>query len=338
MKIVVYPSDRQGCGSYRLIWPAEVLASAGYDVKVAKRNPAVVSSGNKIVGLAEDINADAVVFQRPCRRQYLDVFNVLQKSGIKIIIDNDDNLTDIHRNNYAFGTYNYQNLPDMHWKFGLEACQMADTVTTPKLQEVYGGVVVPNCIPQRYLDIERKENELVTVGWAGHVATHPEDLQVTHGAVNQALSATKGLSRFLALGDQKTLQNLGVRERVPNGWLPGVPLDQYPGWVSQLDIGIVPLADTPFNQAKSWLKALEYSSLGVVPIGSPTPDNIRLQEETGVGFIARNPKEWSQNIEALIKDPEKRQELSVKAREFASQWTIEGNTNRWATAWGLDML
>lgn len=334
--MLCYTSDKTGCGFYRMIGPAQALAAKGYSVRVAPKNPSVVQQGNKIVGLAENLQADLVVFQRPCRRQYVEIIKVLQRDGIKVALDFDDDLTDIHRNNPAYGPYNYLHLPDMHWKFGSEACEIADivTVTTPRLQEVYGGVVVPNCIPEWYLGLKRPANDLVTVGWAGHVATHPDDLEITHGSINQALAATKGKSRFLALGDEGTMPKLGIRNREPNSWLKGVPIGDYPEFVAQLDIGIVPLADTPFNQAKSFLKALEYASLGVVPVVSPTSDNMRMVD-AGAAIVARNPKEWALEVENLIKDTEYRQDMSVKAREFASTKTLEGNTSIWAKAWGL---
>lgn len=340
--VLVFPSDRNACGSYRMIWPAEAMKAQGYDVRVARNNPAVVKQGEKIVGLAEDLHADMVFFQRPCRRQYIEIFEFLQRDGIKIIVDFDDDLTSIHPLNPAHFYYNFHgDNGDMHWKYGIQACDMADyvTVTTPRLQEVFGekSVIVPNCIPQSYLEIKRPENDLVTVGWAGITATHPIDLQVTHGAINQALAATKGKSRFLALGDEKTLQNLGVRNREPNGWLDGVKINEYPEFVSQLDIGIVPLDDTPFNNAKSFLKALEYASLGVVPVVSPTPDNMRMVD-VGAAVVARNPREWALRIKELIEDNDLRQELALKAREYASTQTIEGNTQRWADAWNLSQI
>jgi glycosyltransferase involved in cell wall biosynthesis len=224
----------------------------------------------------------------------------------------------------------------MHQKYALEACQQADivTVTTPRLQDVYGGVVLPNCVPERYLEVKRPSNALVTVGWAGHVDTHPEDLQITHGAINQALTATKGKSRFLALGDDKTMERLGIRQREPNSFQAGVKIAEYPEFVAQLDIGIVPLTDTPFNHAKSWLKALEYASLGVVPVVSPTYDNMRMVD-AGAAVVANNPKEWALRVRELIEDDERRQEIASRARTFAAEWTIENNTARWAEAWGL---
>lgn len=335
MRVIVYPSDRSGCGSNRLIWPAMALAAQGHDVKIATKNPALVSAGNRIVGLAQDIEADVVVVQRPCRIQYLEMFEILQKQGIRVVVDFDDDLTAIHRNNPAYGPYNYLHEDKgMHQRYGTIAAQMADgvVVTTPRLQEVYGGVVVPNGVPAAYLAIPRPKNLLVTVGYVGHTATHPDDLQVTHGGVNQALTETKGLSRFLALGDQKTLVNLGIRERDPHSWVPGVHLAQYAGFVSQLDIGIVPLTGTPFNQAKSWLKFLEYASLGVAPVVSPTYDNMR-GVEAGAAVAAHNPGDWIREVRSLIQEPERLSALQKRAREFAATQTIEGRAIEWWEAW-----
>lgn len=337
MNVLIFPSDKGGCGSYRLNWPGLAMQAAGYSVKVATRNPAIVMQGTEVVGLAEDLHADMVIFQRPARRQHLEAFKFFQREGMKVVVDMDDDLTSIHPSNPAYQPYNFHgDSSDMHWRHCSMACEMADivTVTTPRLQEVYGGVVVPNCVPESYLEVKRPENALVTVGWAGLTTTHPDDLQITHGAINQALAATRGKSRFLALGDEKTFSNLGVRQRTPNEYQAGVRMLDYPEFVAQLDIGIVPLADTPFNHAKSWLKALEYASLGVVPVVSPTYDNMRMVE-AGAAIVAHNPRDWALAVKGLIEDDERRQEMASRAREFASGWTIEKNTTQWAEAWGL---
>lgn len=340
MKVLVFPSDLGGCGMYRMRWPAEAMRVQGYEVRVARSNPAIIMQGEEVVGLAEDLNTDMVVFQRPARRQHIQAFKFFQQEGIKVVVDMDDDLTNIHPKNPAYQPYNFHgDNGDMHWRYCSQSCEMADivTVTTPRLQEVYGGVVVPNCVPESYLEIKRPSNGLVTVGWGGITMTHPEDLQITHGAMSQVLASTKGKSRFLALGDEQALVNLSVRNREPNGWSQGVKIHEYAEFISQLDIGIVPLTDTPFNHAKSWLKSLEYASVGVVPVVSPTPDNLRMVE-AGAAVVARNPKDWTVEVKRLIEDNEYRQEMASKARQFAAEWTIENNTATWANAWGLDLI
>ena len=333
MRVSVFPSDTGGCGNYRMRWPAEALAKQGYDVTVDTK-PKVIMQGNRVVGLPKQFPADIAVLQRPCRVQYLDLIRVLKDQGVKIVVDMDDDLSRIHPKNPAYTHYNRDN-NDMHWRHGHTACDMADlvTVTTPRLAEVYGAntktVTLPNCVPERYLSVEAVRGDMLTVGWAGYVGTHPGDLQTTHGMVNAAI---KGKARFMALGDDKMFEALSVRNREPNVYVPGVSIDEYPRAVAQFDIGIVPLEMSEFNEAKSWLKALEYAALGVAPVVSPTTDNMRMVRE-GAAYVASSPAGWKSALDTLINDERERKDLTNRAREFASQWTIERNAVRWWEAW-----
>jgi glycosyltransferase involved in cell wall biosynthesis len=256
---------------------------------------------------------------------------------IKVVIDLDDDLETIHPLNPAFDYYNPEKHPTRNWKWVMKACGMADvvTATTESLLEKYAqktqGFLIPNCIPERFLDIQKTKNELITVGYAGHTKSHPNDLQVTHGAINEAIA--KQEARFMAIGGGEDVFNkLGIRNRAPHKSSPPVDFDEYPNAVAQLDIGIVPLADTFFNECKSWLKTLEYAALGVAPVISPTRDNMRMIE-LGGAYMARNPKEWRDNVRTLINNEEERLDLVKRARAIAADWTIEANAWRWKEAW-----
>lgn len=331
MKVRLFPSDHLGCGMYRICWPGMALADKGYDVKELAR-PQVIMNGRKVIGLASNIDADVVVFQRPARLQYIELFKYLQSIGIKVVVDIDDDLATIHPKNTAF--IPYQQL-DMNWRYAIGACEMVDLVTcsTAALAEKYGkghSVVVPNCIPERYLSIEGIKEDRTTVGWAGYVETHPEDLTITHGAVNQALAGTD--AGFISIGNEKALIDLGIRNRPPHKVVSGVQIDSYPQTLAMLDIGIVPLRDSEFNRAKSWLKALEYAAVGVMPVVSPTPDNQRIVD-AGAALAASNPREWQEHIKFLINNDDERKALTTKARDFARTQTIEENCERWWEAW-----
>lgn len=333
MKVIVYPSDNGGCGHYRMRWPAEALANQGYDVEVATRMPRVVKQGEKVIDVLP-IYADAIVLQRPCLQQIIEAIQLIQKQGVKVIIDMDDDLGNIHPKNKAYAPYN---TPHMHHTFANQACELADivTVSTPALAERYAPhgrfAVLPNCVPESFLKINiNRDPGFVTVGWAGQTMTHPEDLQITHGAINEALANQR--ARFFAMGDQKTLDNLGIRYKYPHNWMGPVPLQQYPWAVAQFDIGIVPLEKSLFNQTKSWLKALEYSALNIAPVVSPTPDNMRMVD-AGAALVAHNPREWSTIVRDLIVDEVTRKDLAARARAFAAGWTIEARAEQWATAW-----
>lgn len=338
MNVVVCPSDQTGCGKYRLIWPAEALQAQGANVTIQKRPRILVNQAKKPAEILDVLvqDTDVIVFQRPASYQISQMIPLLHKKGIKVVIDMDDDLSTIHPINPSYSYYRPDTNPTRNWELAQKACDMADmvTVTTPALAEKYGKhgrvAILPNCIPDRYLKIEHVENETVTVGWPGFVLTHPEDLQTTHGAINEALA--KQNARFMAIGDPNIFNKLGIRNRPPHVFHKSVEMDEYPETVTKLDIGIVPLADTPFNHAKSWLKALEYAALGVAPVVSPTPDNMRMVS-SGAAYVARSPKEWRDTVRSLVNNQEERVALATKARNFASIWTIEANAWRWWAAW-----
>lgn len=339
MKILVCPSDETGCGKYRMIWPAEALKAQGHSIIIAPRPRIMIDKSttpHRVIDVLIPEKVKVVVFQRPGSYQISQLIPILHDKGIKVVIDMDDDLSCIHPSNPAHAFYDPEKNSERNWKWAKNACYEADlvTATTEALLDKYAphgrGMVLPNCVPQRFLEIEKKPNEMVTVGWAGWVATHPEDLQTTHGAVNEAIA--KQNARFMAIGDVDAFNKLGIRNRPPNIHEPGVGFDQYADVVSKLDIGIVPLADTPFNRSKSWLKGLEYAALGVAPVVAPTPDNMRLVEE-GAAYVARSPKAWRDIVRNLITNESERQNLAQRARSVAEKWTVEKNSFRWLDAW-----
>lgn len=337
--VLMFPADGLGCGMYRMIWPGKAAAHKGRLVTVQPKRPRIVvtqSKPPKVVGI-ETGNADVVVFQRPANYQISELIPILQAKGIAVVIDMDDDLTCIHPRNPAYKSYHPKHNPSKNHEWASRACDLADwvTVTTPALAERYGShgrvSVVPNHIPQSYLSLKRGEpNGRPNVGWAGWVSTHPDDLYVTHGMINEVLINTG--ARFMSIGDKAMYQALRVRPKPDYIHRNFVGILEYPRELIKLDVGLVPLVDSPFNRAKSWLKALEYAALGVVPVVSPTPDNMRLVE-MGAALVANNPKEWKTVVEDIVLDHEKRLEMSQHCRKVAAGLTIEDNTHLWWDAW-----
>lgn len=340
MRVEVFPSDKTGCGHYRMAWPAMALNAVGHDVRVRPGRPQIIVQGGHVVGYGEANPPDVMIFQRPCKKAYIELFEVLQRQGVRIVVDMDDDLSNIHYLNQARMYYDGHMDKTAHWRFGEEACRMADwvTVSAPALAERYAphgrASVLSNCIPEAFLSVEAPRSDLVTVGWAGTLGTHPRDLQVTEGAVAEGLAGLEDESRFLAIGEKssKLLAALNIPAKKPHAWQNGVEFKLYPAAIAQFHIGIVPLEDTVFNKSKSWLKALEYGAVGVAPIVSPTPENLRVVE-AGAALCAATPSEWREHVRRLIQSPEEIKDLAGRAKEFASNWTFEKNIDKWAAAW-----
>lgn len=321
MRVELFKADSGACSFYRLTLPAK---NSGVPTWLSDSITIGYEDG-RVVDAVSD--ADVAVFARPTRWTLVEAIRCLQARGVAVVVDMDDDFTAIDPQNTAWAAT--RTVED--WKAASEACRIADlvTVTTAALAKRYAPhgryAVLPNYIPKTYLDIT-SDRDGESVGWAGSVSTHPNDLQVTRGAVATAIRETG--ARFLVVGDgAKVRTNLGLD--TPPLTTGIVSLEDYPCAVARFDVGIVPLADSPFNQAKSALKLLEYSALGIPAVVSPTPDNLRL----GAGVAARKPRDWRHELVRLLTDTSYRTDMTQADREIAEANTIEGNGWRWAEAW-----
>ncbi|TME90581.1 MAG: glycosyltransferase family 4 protein [Chloroflexi bacterium] len=113
--------------------------------------------------------------------------------------------------------------------------------------------------------------------------------------------------------------------------LPGVPMEARP-WrgatvlhdMKTFDIGLVPLDDTPFEQAKFPFKLLQYLALGVPAVSARVGVATSVIRDRNNGLLARSADEWRNGLEALITDADLRQRLAIAGREtVAASYTME---------------
>lgn len=328
-----------GVAFYRLIWVSRVLSGMGHRITVVMpgtKSPAEIRGqiqGGRTVAASAPADADVMVFQRITHRRLSEAIPLFRAKGIAVVLDIDDDLTCIHPSNPAWKGLHPSKNGAFGWDVAQDACRDATlvTVSTDALAERYaphGRVsVLRNCVPERYLEIPHTDSDVV--GWGGALASHPDDLTVLGPAMARHTNAG---GHFRVVGPPQ-----GVKEflGIETNWSAsgGVPISHWPNQLaSDIGIGIAPLADTRFNAAKSALKVLEYSALGIPWIASPRAEYARLHAE-GAGLLAKRPRDWERLCRELANDPVRRKELSEAGREVASRFTIEKNAHLWWTAW-----
>lgn len=341
MKVYVFPADKTGCGRYRMTWPAEALRKQGLDVTVVapeKRNSNLRGQldpkTDKLVAIHPPRDADVMVLQRITHNYLVEGVTLLREMGISVVIDIDDDLSSIHPSNPAFMAMHptHGTRKDHNWRNAERACAAASysIVSTPALLKRYAphsrGAVVRNCVPKRYLDIPHEDSAVI--GWGGSVRSHPNDLQVMGSGLTQVLDETT----FRIVGPSDLVKETLGLESEPDA-TGAMDLDtEWPEAISTLGIGIAPLADTAFNAAKSGLKPLEYSAVGVPWVASPRAEYSRLHK-LGAGLLANKPRQWAAQLRLLIRDEVLREEMSDRGRQLASTMTIEENAWRWMEVW-----
>lgn len=341
MKVYLFPADMTGCGMYRMIWPAEALIKRGHDIVIVppkdRDNMMQATLRNGVVSSVKiPSDADVIVLQRVTHRYLAQAVKVIRQSGVTVIVDIDDDLTCIHPSNPAFNALHPVNGNiDHNWQNTLAACENASmvTVSTPALVQRYGrkapAHVLYNMVPERFLAVPHEDSDVV--GWGGAVFSHPTDLQelgpsiaavLRDGGAFKIAGPMDGVHRALGLPKDAPVASTGIIQDI-YAW---------PLAINTLGIAVAPLADSRFNNAKSWLKMAEYAAVGVPCIGSPREEYRRLHRK-GVGLMAKNPTEWRKQINRLRSSEDLREDLSCKGRAVMETLTIEDNAELWMEAW-----
>lgn len=343
MKIYVYPADITGCGMFRLIWPVEALKRQGYDIELClpgERDHFMGKIENgKIVDVTIPSDADVIVLQRITHKYLAQAVEMIRSRGVAVIIDIDDDLARIHPSNPAWAMLHPRSVGgpgiDEHsWHHVELACRTSTltVVSSHALADRYAGVngarIIPNYVPDHYLNIPHTDSELI--GWGGGIATHPDDLP--EASAGLARLVNNGIAKFKIVGpgeggDKILGLSTGFSETGP------ISIEDWPRRVSEIGIGIAPLADTKFNQSKSFLKILEYAGLGIPCVMSPRAEYVRLHEETGIGVLAHRSKDWYRELRRFVEDAPYRRLKGLLAREAAKKLTYSEHAWRWMEVW-----
>lgn len=258
MKVLVYPADTGGCGYYRLLFAATHLKSLGHDIQIEwpgkETGFEVYLEDEAPIDFKlpyEDV--DVIVMQRISHVWHTTVVPLMQSKGIAVVVDMDDDLSNIHRDNAAYWNYHPRNIrTPFSWKYTEQVCRSAAmvTVSTKSLLKKYAGhgrgAVIDNYIPEHYLDIVPVREHEPVFGWAGTVQSHPADLQVCGPAVRTLINQGH---RFKIIGPGHKVKEYLRLEQEPEA-TGVVLLANWASAVAQLDVGMVPLEPSAFNTSK----------------------------------------------------------------------------------------
>jgi glycosyltransferase involved in cell wall biosynthesis len=145
--------------------------------------------------------------------------------------------------------------------------------------------------------------------------------------------------RFAAIGCRELLEWLGIdgltTPRLPPGPktnernLDLHPYQHLPAMLANLDVGLVPLIHSRFNQAKSWCKGLEYNAMGVPAVASPSRE-YRTYIRPGVNGLLVRKNNWVQQIETILGDLDA---YRAGARKVAEEYWIDSHVHKWVAAY-----
>ncbi len=162
--------------------------------------------------------------------------------------------------------------------------------------------------------------EPLRVGWLGSDASIRETL-FPFAPLLARLQAEIGFEFDVVTKPRPPMPTCGLRWTYRE-WTPKVETH-----IAELfDIGIMPLADTPFQQGKCGCKLLQYMAAGLPVVASPVGVNAALIDGGRGGFLARTEDEWRSALSRLAADPSLRRRLGADGRAFVER---DYSVQRW---------
>lgn len=144
------------------------------------------------------------------------------------------------------------------------------------------------------------------IGWIGSPSTWTEymrpmmpllaDIARRHGARIRAVGAGK------AAAADPMLDNLPWSE------------DTEVASIHAMDIGVMPLTDTPWSRGKCGYKLIQYMACGLPVVASPVGVNAEIVEHGVNGFLATTEAEWRDALDTLLTDEDLRWRMGEAGR------------------------
>jgi len=269
------------------------------------------------------LDCDILYMQRWMLKGIPENIDIARSNGQIIINDLDDWYWGLHHRHQAKTYIDPRNNKDENTDIYRQVISKSDliVVSTPFLREkakeklrAKEVVMLENCVDfDAYPQREHEQNGPIIIGWHGSTGHRSGDLDEVKQVFPQLAEED---FRFHHTGFSSQAPPFWEETNVPQGRVtlyPMVSPTKLP-MMLPFDIGIAPLNDIPFNHAKSWIKPLEYIAAGIPFVASKGPEYVRLQEEYGVGRIAKKFLHWQKAFNAL-QDPEIRIEEAQKNRK-----------------------
>lgn len=176
------------------------------------------------------------------------------------------------------------------------------------LRHCQQSILLPTVVnTDTYRPRRRNKAGPVTVGWIGSPSTWPN--------VRPLLPLLETLVRSHGV----RIRVVGAGTAAEADWFEGLDLVEWTeageiAEVQAMDIGIMPLADRPFERGKSGYKLVQYMACGLPVIASPIGVNREIVREGVNGFLADSGVEWRSALARLIEDAALRRELGWAGR------------------------
>lgn len=172
---------------------------------------------------------------------------------------------------------------------------------------------------QRYQPIgQQRKPGKIRIGWSGSHFTNIYALPVMKTCM-EMLAQQLDFELIVISNVDPNIQWEGVQSR----FVLWTEADEVNG-LQQIDIGLMPLKDEPFERGKCALKAVQYMAVGIPALVSPVGVNTLIVEDGINGFHCASNEAFVERIVQLANNEKLRLQMGEAARQkVVSQYSVE---------------
>jgi glycosyltransferase involved in cell wall biosynthesis len=244
---------------------------------------------------------DVVIFQRPMTELPIVAFERWAGRGRKTIFDFDDAIFERRWGARA----KFRRLVDLADRVVAGSRYLAAATEAPGKTRF-----IPTAIDtRRFLPApsRTRRGSAVVVGWSG-LSSNFHQLAHRATAISRALKRTG--ARFVVIADRPPPRALAGLDAAFVPWRPESEVAD----LSQLDIGVMPLAAGRFERGKCAFKLLQYMAIGRPGVASPVGANLEVVTDGVDGSLPDDDAAWEEALVRLVEDPQLRSEMGQRAR------------------------
>lgn len=170
--------------------------------------------------------------------------------------------------------------------------------------------VVPTVVDhKRYAVKDYSLGDRPVIGWIGSPSTEQYILEIRTALI----SVCKHFNAHLVLigASTRILEKLSGIDVEIRGWTEEGEADL----IRQIDVGIMPLRDGPWERGKCGYKLIQYMACGIPVVASPVGVNVEIVNESGAGILAGSLPQWESALCQLLASRVKRRELGLAGRK-----------------------
>lgn len=239
---------------------------------------------------------------------------LVRVSGIPYVIDYDD---------AVFHNYDAHRSPVVRRLLGRKLAPLLRAASACTCGNMYlksyaerycsNAVVVPTVVDtDLYVppSAPRAEGAPLVVGWIGSPTTW-KNVEPLLSTLRPVLEKHKALFQVIGAGPEAA----GIEGLTPMEWAEAGEVQQ----LQELDVGIMPLLDLPFQRGKCGYKLIQYMACGVPVVASPVGVNRDIVESAGSGLLAHTAEDWPRALDRLLGDAVLRRAFGASGRDAAVQ-------------------